>query len=85
MESVLHNDYRQQPIVTDEAWQHYRRYLGRLEELIAAQEDEVLRARASADTPELSRARTALWRLLTKRQGVADAVAAYEREHTQTR
>jgi hypothetical protein len=48
-----------------------------LEALIEDQEDIVLRARAAKDECELARARTSLWRLLTKRQGVVDTIAAY--------
>jgi hypothetical protein len=78
MESLIHNDYRQQPITSDEACGHYRGYLARLEALIADQEDVVQRERTANDEAQLARARTSLWRLLTKRQGVLDALAAYE-------
>lgn len=78
MESVIHNDYRQQPIVSDESWRQYREYLARLEAMIEDQENVVLRAREAEDVTQLARARTSLWRLLTKRQGVLDALAAYE-------
>jgi hypothetical protein len=33
--------------------------------------------RASGDAHDLARARGSLWRLLTKRQGVFDAIQAY--------
>lgn len=79
MESVLHNDYRQQPITSDEACIQYRRYLTKLEAMIAEQEDVVIRARSDSSAAALTRARTSLWRLLTKRQGVLDELAAYER------
>jgi hypothetical protein len=79
MESVLHNDYRQQPITSDEARSQYRRYLAKLEALIAEQEDVVIQARTHANLVELTHARTSLWRLLTKRQGVLDELAAYKR------
>ncbi len=46
--------------------------------MIAAQEDVAIQARASGATGELAQARTRLWRLLTKRQGVVDALQAYE-------
>ena len=81
MESVIHNDYRQQPITSDEACRQYRHYLARLEALIADQEDVVIQARARGDAAALTRARTSLWRLLTKRQGVMDTLAAYEQQH----
>lgn len=80
MEPLIHNDYRQQPITSDEACRRYREYLARLEVMIQDQEDAVLRARSVSDTSQLARARTSLWRLLTKRQGVVDALAAYERD-----
>lgn len=84
MEPLMHNDYRQQPIASDEARSQYRAYLARLEAMIADQEDVVLRARTTSDASELARARTSLWRLLTKRQGVIDALAAYEQgKHAQ--
>ena len=79
MESLIHNDYRQQPIMTDEACRNYREYLARLETMIQDQEDIVLLARSAGDASQLAQARSALWRLLTKRQGVVDALAAYER------
>ena len=78
MESIIHNDYRQQPIPSDEAYDQYRAYLVRLEALIADQEDVVVQARTAHNATQLTRARTSLWRLLTKRQGVLDALAAYE-------
>lgn len=80
MEPLIHNDYRQQPITSDEACHRYREYLARLETLIQDQEDVVFRARSANDTSQLARARSALWRLLTKRQGVVDALATYERD-----
>lgn len=79
MEPVLHNDYRQQPITSDEACGQYRHYLAKLEAFITEQEDVVIQARTHANMAELTRARTSLWRLLTKRQGVLDELAAYER------
>jgi len=79
MESLMYNDYRQQPITSDEACAHYRAYLARLEALITDQEGVVQQARTLRDAPRLASARTALWRLLTKRQGVLDVLAAYER------
>ena len=78
MESLIHNDYRQVPITSEEACDRYHVYLARLEALIADQEDIVVRARVSDDAATLARARTSLWRLLTKRQGVLDALAAFE-------
>ncbi|MGH2514665.1 MAG: hypothetical protein ACRDHP_03335 [Ktedonobacterales bacterium] len=79
MEALMHNDYRQQPITSDEACDRYRAYLARLEAMIENQEDVVLRTRTAGDARQLGRERTSLWRLLTKRQGVVDVIAAYER------
>jgi hypothetical protein len=79
VEHVIHNDYRQQPITSDEAKCRYQEYLARLEAMIADQEDVVLQARAREDEDQLASARTSLWRLLTKRQGLVDALDAYER------
>ncbi len=80
METMIHNDYRQQPITSDDACGHYRDYLTQLEAMIEDQEDVVLHARTAGDATRLAHARTSLWRLLTKRQGVVDALATYERE-----
>jgi hypothetical protein len=80
MEPLIHNDYRQQPITSDGACRHYREYLARLEAMILDQENVVLQARSLGDVSALARARTSLWRLLTKRQGVLDALSAYERD-----
>ena len=49
--------------------------------MIAEQEDVAHLARADSNAGALAVARTSLWRLLTKRQGVIDAMAAYERRH----
>jgi hypothetical protein len=81
MDTVFYHDYRQQPISSDAARDQYRQYLARLEALIADQEDVVNRARVQPDTDTLAVARTSLWRLLSKRQGVVDTLAAYEQRH----
>lgn len=81
MESVMYHDYRQQPISSEAARDQYRQYLVRLEAMIAEQEDVAHQARADSNAGALADARTSLWRLLTKRQGVIDAMAAYERRH----
>jgi hypothetical protein len=78
MEFVIHNDYRQPPITSDEICKQYHRFLVQLEEMIVAQEDEVVNARNQKDSSELDKARTRLWRLLTKRQGISDAIQAYK-------
>ncbi len=48
--------------------------------MITDQEDIVSQARAAGEAAQLTRERTRLWRLLTKRQGVVDAISAYERQ-----
>jgi hypothetical protein len=78
MEALVHNDFRQQPITSDEACGQYHVYLARLEAMIAGQEDAVLQVREADEAARLANARTSLWRLLTKRQGVLDTVAAHE-------
>ncbi len=78
MEALMHNDYRQHPITSDEAYGQYRVYLARLEAMIVEQEDAVFQLRMANDATQLASARTSLWRLLTKHQGVVDALAAYE-------
>ena len=80
METVIHNDYRQRPITSDEECERSHQYLERLEEMIADQEDVTVRARAAGDEAQLAQARTSLWRLLTKRQGVVDALTRYEQD-----
>ena len=81
MESLLYHDYRQQPITSDAARDQYQQYLATLEAMIANQEEVVQQARLASDTAALGVARTSLWRLLTKRQGVVDVLAAYEQRH----
>jgi hypothetical protein len=78
MERMIHNDYRQPPITSDDGCAGSRAYLATLEEMIAAQEDVIIQARVGGDACALAHARTRLWRLLTKRQGVVDALQAYE-------
>jgi hypothetical protein len=82
MEPLLHNDYRQHPILSDEGLEQYRAYLARLEAMIVDQEDLVSQARAAGEDAHLARERTRLWRLLTQRHGVLDAISAYERQRT---
>ena len=78
MDSVMRNDYRQPPITSDDGCAGSRAYLARLETMISTQEVAVIQAHAGGHTNELAQARTRLWRLLTKRQGVLDALQAYE-------
>jgi hypothetical protein len=77
MEFLMYHDYRQEPITSDAACEQYRAYHAKIEAMIAAQEDVVAGGRASGDAHDLARARGSLWRLLTKRQGVFDAIQAY--------
>jgi hypothetical protein len=80
MGALFHNDYRQQPVTSDEARDAHLGFLERWEEAIADQEDTVIRARTAGDTVDLAEARTRLWHLLSKRQGILDAIATYERQ-----
>lgn len=79
MESIFHHDYRQEPITSDAACEQFRVYLAKIETVIRAQEDVVVEARAHGDARDLARARSSPWRLLTKRQGVLDAIQTYTR------
>ncbi len=83
--AMFHNDYRQEPITSDEERNAYCDFLREWEAMIADQEDKVIRARAAGDTAELADARTRLWRLLSKRQGLLDTIAAYERQQQHAR
>ena len=85
VERVTHNDYRQQPITSYEAREQYCRYLARLAAMIADQEDTVRHIRMTGDSTRLASARTSLWRLLTKRQGVVDALADYDHQRRSAR
>jgi len=80
MGAMFRNDYRQKPITSDEGRGAYRDFLREWEALIAEQEDKVIRARTAGDAAELTDARTRLWRLLSKRQGILDAIAAYDHQ-----
>jgi hypothetical protein len=80
MGAMFHNDYRQKPITSDKARDAYLGFLERWEGTITDQEDKVIRARAAGDAAELADARTRLWRLLSKRQGILDAIAAYDQQ-----
>lgn len=84
MESAIHHDYRQEPITSDAACEQYQAYLAKIEAMITAQENIVASARTHGDVHDLARARSSLWRLLTKRQGVVDAIQAYARRQDQS-
>jgi flagellar biosynthesis chaperone FliJ len=58
MEHVIHNDYRQQPITSDEGCERYRQFLARLEAMIAHQEDTIRHLRATEDSAHLASAHT---------------------------
>jgi hypothetical protein len=82
MGALFHNDHRQMPSTLDKARDAYLGFLERWEEAVADQEDKVIRARAAGDAAELADARTRLWRLLSKRQGIVDAIAAYDQQRS---
>jgi hypothetical protein len=81
MNSLIHNDYRQPVIASDTEYTQSRAFLALIEDVITTQEDIVFQARQSGDAQALSRARSSLWRLLTKRQGILDQLRAYSRQH----
>lgn len=72
----------QPPITDDEELQGYRAALAILNEELAIREAEVFNSRA--DAAKLERARNALFRMYRKRQGIIDAIAAYEQKKQAT-
>jgi hypothetical protein len=68
----------QPPITNDQELAGYRSGLERFNEIVAAREAAVF---ASRDDPERhEHARQELHRVYRKRQGILDAIAAYERQ-----
>lgn len=72
----------QPPITNDQELAGYRAGLERFNEIVAAREADLF---ASQHDPQrLEDARQELYRVYRKRQGILDAIAAYERrQHTQ--
>lgn len=67
----------QPPITTEQELLGYRAGLARLNEVVAIREQALF---ASLNVPErLEHARQELYRIYRKRQGILDAIAAYER------
>ena len=80
MGAKFQNDYRQETITSQEGRGASWDFLQEWEATIADQEDRVIRARTAGDAAELADARTRLWRLLSKRQGILDAIATYDQQ-----
>jgi hypothetical protein len=85
MGAKFHHDYRQEPITSQEGRSASWDFLQEWEAMIADQEDQVIRARAAGEPAQLAEARTRLWRLLSKRQGLLDAITAYDQQQEHAR
>lgn len=72
----------QPPIIDDEELQGYRAALTILNDELAIREADVFNSRT--DAAKLERARNALFRMYGKRQGIIDAIAAYEQKKQAT-
>jgi len=71
----------QPPITNDQELAGYRAGLDRFNEIVAAREAALF---ASGDDAErLEHARQELFRVYRKRQGILDAITAYERQRDQ--
>lgn len=69
----------QPPIENDQQLAGYRQGLEKLNVIVAGREDTLF---ASRDDPHaLEAARHALYRIYRRRQGILDAIEAYERQH----
>lgn len=69
----------QPPITSDEELAGYRAGLARFNAIVVEREAALF---ASRDDPaRLEDARQELYRVYRKRQGILDAIAAYERQH----
>lgn len=72
----------QPPITNDQELAGYRAGLRRFNEIVAAREAALFASQN--DVQRLEEARQELYRVYRKRQGMLDAIAAYERQpHTQ--
>jgi hypothetical protein len=73
----------QPPITSDQELAGYRAGLARLNEIVAEREASLF---ASRDDPRrLEDARQELYRVYRKRQGILDAITAYEQRRTAQR
>ena len=68
----------QPPITTDQELAGYRAGLERFEEIVAAREATLFASQH--DAKRLEEARHELYRVYRVRQGILDAIAAYERQ-----
>lgn len=72
----------QPPITSDEELAGYREGLRRFNEIVAAREAALFASQG--DAQRLEEARQALYQVYRKRQGILDAIAAYEQHrHSQ--
>lgn len=72
----------QPPITNDQELAGYRAGLERFNEIVATREAALFASQN--DAQQLEEARQELYRVYRKRQGMLDAIAAYERQqHTQ--
>lgn len=69
----------QPPITNDQELAGYRAGLERFNEIVAAREAALFASQNNAQ--QLEAARQELYRVYRKRQGMLDAIAAYERQH----
>lgn len=70
----------QPPITNDQELAGYRAALARFNKVVAEREAALF---ASRDDPaRIEDARQELYRVYRKRQGILDAIAAYERQHS---
>ena len=69
----------QPPISNDQELAGYRAGLKRFNEIVAAREAALFASQN--DTQRLEDARQELYRVYRKRQGILDAIAAYEQQH----
>jgi hypothetical protein len=76
-ENYIYHDYRQEPIESDEQLERYKKHLSRLNAIVSQSEDQLIEARSS-QLPILDDTRSSLMHILIQRQGIVDAIYAYE-------
>jgi len=69
----------QPPITTQEEYDGYKAGLARINAVCADREQQLFEART--DPEQLENARDALQHIYNRRQGILDAIAAYEQQH----
>ncbi len=75
---LMYNDYRQEPIVSEQELAGYKEGLKKLEAAVKILEDDVMSLRSANDLNRLQHARSSLLHLLLKWQGIVDAIYTYE-------